>query len=64
MAMRSDCIIKKAIGFEAEKFEKRHKAEIDGVGFWVISREDLILSKLEQYVERVEEKSPGQMCIL
>jgi hypothetical protein len=54
--VKVDCIIKKAIGFEAEKFERRHKTEIDGVGFWVISREDLILSKLAWAKDSLSEK--------
>ena len=35
-----------ATGFEADKVGRRRESEIDGIGFWVISKEDLILSKL------------------
>lgn len=44
--VKVDCIIKRSTGFEAAKFGRRRKTEIDGIGFWVISKEDLILSKL------------------
>ena len=54
--VKVDCIIKKATGFEAEKFERRRRAEIDGIGFWVISKEDLILSKLEWAKDSLSEK--------
>lgn len=54
--VKVDCIIRKATGFEADKFERRRKSEIDGISFWVISREDLILSKLEWAKNSLSEK--------
>ena len=45
--VKIDFIIKKATGSEADKFRRRRRSEIDGISFWVISKEDLILSKLE-----------------
>ncbi|MCA1590659.1 MAG: hypothetical protein LC730_05625 [Acidobacteria bacterium] len=45
--VKVDCIIKKDDRFEAEKFARRQSAEIAGVKFWVIAKEDLILSKLK-----------------
>ncbi|MGH9820869.1 MAG: hypothetical protein ACRD43_11925 [Pyrinomonadaceae bacterium] len=54
--VKVDCIIKKATEIEAEKFERRRKTEIDGIGFWVISKEDLILSKLEWAKDSLSEK--------
>jgi len=54
--VKVDCIIKKATGFEADKFGRRRKSEIDGIGFWVISKEDLILSKLAWAKESLSEK--------
>ena len=54
--VKVDCIIKKATGVEAEKFERRRKTEIDGVGFWIISKEDLILSKLAWAKDSLSEK--------
>lgn len=54
--VKVDCIISKATGFEGDKFGRRRKSEIDGIGFWVISKEDLILSKLEWAKDSLSEK--------
>jgi hypothetical protein len=45
--VKIDCIIKKQTSFEAEKFKRRKRSKTGGVEFWVISKEDLIVSKLE-----------------
>ncbi len=54
--VKVDCIVKKRDRFEIEKFERRIKATIGGDEYWVIGKEDLILSKLrwasESYSER------------
>ena len=54
--VKVDCIIRKATAFEAEKFGRRRKSEIDEISFWVISKEDLILSKLEWAKDSLSEK--------
>ena len=54
--VKVDCIIKKVKGFDADKFERRRKSEIDGISFWVISKEDLILSKLDWAKDSLSEK--------
>jgi hypothetical protein len=45
--VKVDCIVKKQGQFESEKFDRRQRSKIGGVEFWVISKEDLIISKLE-----------------
>ena len=45
-----------ATGFEADKVGRRRESEIDGIGFWVISKEDLILSKLAWAKDSLSEK--------
>lgn len=45
--IKVDCIIKKQDQFERESFERRRIAKIGEIEFWVISKEDLILSKLK-----------------
>lgn len=55
-SVKIDCIVRKPSGFEAEKFARRRKSEIDGIAFWVISREDLILSKLDWAKKSLSEK--------
>jgi hypothetical protein len=45
--IKVDCIIRKNDSFEIEKFARRRRSKISGVDFWVISKEDLILSKLK-----------------
>ena len=45
--VKVDCIVRKDESFEIEKFSRRRKSTIAGVEFWVIGKEDLILSKLQ-----------------
>lgn len=45
--VKVDCIIRKDNEFERIKFQRRQKAEFEGIDFWVSSKEDLMLSKLE-----------------
>jgi hypothetical protein len=45
--VKVDCIVKKQDPFEVEKFERRRRAKIGKNEFWVVSKEDLILSKLK-----------------
>jgi hypothetical protein len=42
-----DFIIRKARAFSVEEFERRRRAEIDGVEVFVASPEDVIIAKLE-----------------
>lgn len=41
-----DIIVREDRDYEIEKFERRRRVEIDGQPMWVISPEDLVLSKL------------------
>jgi hypothetical protein len=41
-----DFITKKSNAFEAGNFQRRRRSRISDIEFWVISKEDLILSKL------------------
>ena len=45
-AVKVDCIIRKATEYRRVEFERRRPAEMGGVPTYVVSREDLILSKL------------------
>ena len=45
--VKVDCIVKKKDQFEIEKFERKRRTKIGETEFWVISKEDLILSKLK-----------------
>lgn len=54
--VKVDCIVKKRDRFEIEKFERRIKTEIGGEEFWVIGKEDLILSKLRWASESHSER--------
>lgn len=45
--VKVDIIIRRAGAFREEEFRRRRVARIDGVNMWVVSAEDLILSKLE-----------------
>jgi hypothetical protein len=44
--IKIDFITKKPNAFEAAKFERRRRSRIGEIEFWVIAKEDLILSKL------------------
>ena len=44
--IKVDFILRKPNRSEAAKFQRRRLSKIDGTEFWVISKEDLILSKL------------------
>jgi hypothetical protein len=45
--VKIDVIVRKDNAYREEEFRRRRVAEIDGVGMWVVSAEDLILSKLD-----------------
>lgn len=53
--VKIDCIVRKPTEFERKKFERRRRAAIGGVEFWLISKEDLIVSKLEWAKETYSE---------
>ena len=44
--IKIDCIIRKASEYRQLEFGRRHQAEIQGVLVWLVSKEDLIISKL------------------
>lgn len=44
--IKIDFITRKPNSFEAAKFQRRRRSKIGEIEFWVISKEDLILSKL------------------
>ncbi|MCY7344614.1 MAG: hypothetical protein LH614_00180 [Pyrinomonadaceae bacterium] len=45
-AFKVDCVLKKKTDFQKSAFERREKTDYYGRDVWVISKEDLILSKL------------------
>jgi len=44
--IKVDCIIKKSTEFRRLEFERRKEVEIKDVRVWIVSKEDLIISKL------------------
>jgi predicted nucleotidyltransferase len=44
--IKVDCIIRKASEYRQLEFSRRQQAEIQGVRVWMVSKEDLIISKL------------------
>jgi hypothetical protein len=44
--IKIDCIIRKASEYRQLEFSRRQQAEIQGVLVWLVSKEDLIISKL------------------
>jgi predicted nucleotidyltransferase len=68
--VKLDVIVRKNGAYREEEFRRRRVAEIDGVKMWVVSAEDLMLSKLDwarssrsevqlRDVRRVIEAQPG-----
>ena len=55
-SFKVDCIIRKDTLLEKEKFGRRVRAEVEGIGFWTITAEDLILSKLTWARESLSER--------
>lgn len=45
-AFKIDCVIKKTTDFQETAFERRAKTDFYGRDIWIISKEDLIVSKL------------------
>ena len=42
-----DCIVRKDNPFAKSSFERRQPAQVSGVRFWAITKEDLIIAKLD-----------------
>ena len=45
-AFKIDCVLKKRSDYQKQAFERREKTDYYGKALWIISKEDLILSKL------------------
>jgi len=41
-----DCIIRKDTEYRRTEFQRRQRVEVDGIEIWIVSKEDLIISKL------------------
>ena len=44
--IKVDCIIRKNTEYRRLEFERRQQVQVDGVEIWIVSKEDLIISKL------------------
>ena len=45
--LKVDFIVRKDTEYERVKFDRRQVATVDGIDLWIISKEDLIISKLQ-----------------
>jgi hypothetical protein len=45
--IKVDCIVRKNTEYRRLEFERREKAKIQDVELWIVSKEDLIISKLD-----------------
>jgi len=45
-AFKIDCVVRKSSAFQQNAFERREKTDYYGRNIWIISKEDLIISKL------------------
>lgn len=55
-AFKIDCVLKKSTEFQRNTFERREKTDFYGKEIWIISRDDLIISKLWWAKDSVSEK--------
>lgn len=55
-AFKVDCVMKKSTGFQKNAFERREKTEYYGKEIWIISKDDLIISKLWWAKDSLSEK--------
>lgn len=44
--IKVDCIVRKNTEYRRLEFERRQRVEVDGIEIWIVSKEDLIISKL------------------
>jgi len=44
--IKVDCIVRKSSPYRREEFERRQRIAVSGFEIWIVSKEDLILSKL------------------
>jgi hypothetical protein len=44
--VKVDCILRKGTVYRRLEFSRRRRVSVSGVGFWIVSPEDLLLSKL------------------
>ncbi len=55
-AFKIDCVIKKSTNFQKNAFERRERTNFYGRKIWIISKEDLIISKLWWAKDSLSEK--------
>ena len=55
LAVKIDLIVRKSTAYRKLEFSRRQAVSLGGVPTWIVSREDLILSKLEWSMESVSE---------
>ena len=55
-AFKADCVLKKSTEFQRNVFERREKTDFYGKEIWIISKDDLIISKLWWAKDSVSEK--------
>lgn len=55
-AFKVDCVMKKATDFQKNAFERREKTDYYGKEIWIISKDDLIISKLWWAKDSLSEK--------
>jgi hypothetical protein len=54
--IKVDCIVQKSTEYRVMEFERRHRIRIEDFETWIVSKEDLIISKLEWARESHSEK--------
>lgn len=59
--VKVDCIIRKQAAYRQEEFKRKRALEVEGHRVWVVSPEDLILSKLHWARESLSELQLGDV---
>jgi len=55
-AFKVDCVVRKSTAFQIEVFQRREQTDFYGRRIWIITKEDLILSKLWWAKDSLSEK--------
>ncbi len=59
--IKVDCVVRKRAAYRREEFNRRRPIEVEGQRIWIVSAEDLILSKLHWARESLSELQLGDV---
>ncbi len=60
--VKIDCVVRKDDAFQKKAFARRQKITLSGIDLWIISKEDLILAKLNWAKDTKSEMQMRDVC--